>query len=145
MKRSSVHACYARFILPLFLIISCIGALGQANSSITGIVTDQSEAVIAGAKIALTNPATGEIKTTTSGETGLYEIAGLNPANYNMSVSAPGFQSFLQKGIVVNTSSTVRVDPKLTVGAESATVTVFADALTVQSDSNVVSTLINEQ
>lgn len=102
-------------------------------------------AVLAGANITLTDPATGATKTTVSGTTGLYELAGLNPGNYNMSVTAPGFQTFLQKGIVVNISATFRVDPKLTIGAESTTVTVLADALTVQSDSNVVSTLINEQ
>ena len=97
--------------------------------------------MIAGANIALTDSATGATKTTTSGETGLYEIAGLNAGNYNMTVTAKGFQTFVQNGIVVNVSATFRVDPKLTVGAESTTVTVQADALTVQSDSNVVSTL----
>ena len=111
----------------------------------TGIITDQSGAVVAGAKVVLTDPATGTTKTTTSSETGLYEIAGLNAANYNLTVTAKGFQTFVQNGIVVNVSATFRVDPKLTVGAESTTVTVQADALTVQSDSNVVSTLINEQ
>jgi hypothetical protein len=46
---------------------------------------------------------------------------------------------------VVNVSSTVRVDVRLTVGAETQTVTVEADALQVQTDSNVVSTLISSE
>ena len=46
---------------------------------------------------------------------------------------------------MVNVSATFRQDVKLTVGAESQTVTVSADALTVQTDSNVVSTLISSE
>ena len=133
------------FLLPLLFVLACVGAFAQANSTVTGIVTDQTGAVVAGAKIALTDPATGATKVTVSGVTGLYDIAGLNPAKYNMAVTAPGFQTFAQSGIVVNISATFRVDVKLTVGAEATTVTVVADALAVQSDSNVVSTLINEQ
>ncbi len=132
-------------LLSLLFVLTCAGAFAQANSNITGIVSDQTGAVVAGAKITLTDPATGSAKITESGETGLYSFAGLNAANYNMTVTAKGFQTFVQNGIVVNVSATFRVDPKLTVGSESTTVTVSADALTVQSDSNVVSTLINEQ
>ena len=132
-------------LLPMMFTLACTGLFGQANSNITGIISDQSGAVIAGANITLTDSATGATKTTVSGETGLYELAGLNAGSYNLSVTAKGFQTFLQNGIVVNVSATFRVDPKMTVGSESTTVTVQADALTVQSDSNVVSTLINEQ
>jgi hypothetical protein len=131
--------------MPLLFVLTCAGLLAQANSNVTGIVSDQSGAVVAGAKVVLSDPATGATKDTTTGETGLYEIAGLNAGNYNLTITAKGFQTFIQNGIVVNVSATFRVDPKLTVGAESTTVTVQADALTVQSDSNVVSTLINEQ
>jgi hypothetical protein len=139
------QARYRFFLLPLFLVLACAGAFAQANSEVTGIVTDQTGAVVAGAKIVLTDPGTGESHSTVSGGTGLYDIAGLNPANYNMKISAKGFEAFAQNGIVVNVSSTARVDVKLTVGAETQTVTVEADALAVQADSNVVSTLINSE
>jgi len=133
------------FLLPLLFVMACVGAFAQANSELTGIVTDQTGAVVAGAKIVLTDPATGASKTTESGPTGLYDISGLNPANYNLKISAKGFEAFAQNGIVVNVSATARVDVKLTVGAENQTVTVEADALTVQTDSNVVSTLISSE
>jgi hypothetical protein len=131
--------------LPLVLAAASVVALAQANSELTGIVTDQTGAVIPDAKIVLTDPATGFSKTTTSGATGLYDISGLNPANYNMKVAAKGFESFARNGIVVNVSSTARADVKLTVGAEAETVTVEADALAVQADSNVVSSLISSE
>jgi hypothetical protein len=136
---------YRYFLLPLFFALVCAGALAQANSELTGIVTDQTGAVVAGAKITLTDPATNTVKSTVSGATGLYDIPGLNPANYNLKVTAKGFEAFDENGIVVNVSQTFRDDVKLTVGTETQTVTVEADALAVQTDSNVVSTLISSE
>ena len=89
-----------------------------------------------------TDPETGLSKTTESGERGLYVLPGLNPASYRLKVAAKGFQSFDQTGMVVNVSSTTRVDVKLTIGAETGTITVTTDALAVQTDSNVVSSVI---
>jgi hypothetical protein len=131
--------------LPLLFVLACVGAFAQANSDVTGIVTDQTGAVVGGAKITLTDPATGTSKATISDATGLYDVPGLNAANYNLKVTAKGFETYEQKGVVVDISRSFRVDIKLTIGAETQTVTVEADALAVQSDSNVVSTLINEQ
>jgi Carboxypeptidase regulatory-like domain len=139
------QARYRFFLLPLLFVLACAGAFAQANSEVTGIVTDQTGAVVAGANIVLTDPATSETHTATSGGTGLYDFAGLNPGNYNMKITSKGFESYAQNGIVVNVSATSRVDVKLTVGAETQTVTVEADALAVQADSNVVSTLISSE
>ena len=139
------QAKYRFFLLPLFFVLACVGLYAQANSEVTGIVTDQTGASVPGAKITLTDPATGSVHTTLSSDAGLYEVAGLNAAHYNMKVTAKGFQTYVQSGVVVNISQTFRVDVKLTVGAATSTITVEADALTVQADSNVVSTLINEQ
>jgi len=146
MNRRTNHANY-RFVLIAILILAfgCAGAFAQANSNMTGIVTDQTGAVVSGATITLVDTATSTEKSTITSATGLYEIAGLNPSTYNMTVTAKGFQTIAKKGIVVNVSSTLRTDIVLTVGSEAQTVTVEANALAVQSDSNVVSTLISEQ
>jgi len=129
----------------LFFVLVCVGAFAQANSDVTGIVTDQTGAVVAGANVVLTETATGAAHTTVASGTGLYDIAGLNPGAYNLKVTAKGFETYAQTGIVVNVSGTFRVDVKLTVGSQEQTVTVVADALTVQTDSNVVSTLISSE
>jgi len=139
------QARYRFFLLPLLFVLACAGALAQANSELTGIVTDQTGAVVPGAKIVLTDPATGAVHSTTSGSTGLYDISGLNPGNYNLKITAKGFEAYDQNGIVVNVSATAHADVKLTVGSEQQTVTVTADALAVQTDSNVVSTLISSE
>ena len=127
------------------LVLFASHAFAQANSTVTGIITDPSGALVAGASIQLSDPATGVTRTTISDSSGLYSIAGLNAANYVMKVTANGFEGYTKKGIVVNISASFRVDVALTVGSTSQTVTVEADALAVQTDSNVVSTLINQQ
>jgi len=139
------QARYRFFLLPLFFVLACAGAFAQANSEVTGTVTDQTGAVVSGANVSLTDPATGSTRTTVTSAAGLYDFAGLNPANYNLKVTAKGFQKYVQTGIVVNVSATFTVNVKLTLGAETQTVTVEADALTVQTDSNVLSTLISSQ
>jgi len=139
------QARYRFFLLPLFFVLACVGAFAQANSEITGIVTDQTGAVVGGANVTLSDPATGFVRETVSGPTGLYDFAGLNPANYNVKVTAKGFESYVQSGVVVNVSGTFRVDVKLTLGKETETISVEADALAVQTDSNVISTLITSE
>ncbi len=139
------HARCKFILIPLLFVLACAGAFAQANSNLTGIITDQSGATVAGATITLTDPATGAVRTTASDETGLYNISGLNGATYNLKVSAKGFQTYTKTGVVVDISRTFRADVDLAVGTAEQTVTVAADALAVQSDSNVVSSLINEQ
>jgi len=139
------QARYRYILLPLFLVLACAVVFAQANSELTGIVTDQTGAVVSGAKITLTDPGTNSVKTADSGATGLYDFSGLNPGTYNLKVAAKGFENYAETGVVINVSQTFRHDVKLTVGADTQTVTVEADALAVQTDSNVVSTLISSE
>ncbi len=139
------QATFRFFLLPLFFVLVCAGVFAQSNSTVTGIVTDQMGAAISGADITLTDPATGGNHATVSGSTGLYSVGGLNPANYDLKVVVKGFQTYVQKGVVVNVSGTFRVDVKMTVGAATQTVTVQADALAVQTDTNVISSLVSSE
>src|ERR1017187_8900975 len=80
------QARYRFFLLPLFFVLACAGVYAQANSELDGIITDQTGAVVSGAKVTLVDPATAYTRTTVSGATGLYDINGLNPGNYNLRV-----------------------------------------------------------
>jgi hypothetical protein len=131
------------FMLPLMLFLFAAGAYAQQNSEITGTVTDKQGAVVSGAKITLTQPSTGLTKDTVSNDSGLYDFPGLNIGTYDLKVMAPGFETVVQQGLELNVSQTLRSDISLTVGAVNETVTVAANALQVQADSNVVSTLIS--
>ncbi len=130
-------------------VMLCLGFAGaayaQQNSEITGIVTDQTGAVISGAQVSLTDVARGNTLTTTSNEAGYYAFPALNIGTYDLKAAAKGFQTFVSNGLVLNVSQTLRADVKMQVGTEATTVTVQASALQVQTDENVISTTISAQ
>ena len=129
--------------MPIFALLLCLTAHAQQNSEITGTITDNAGALVAGAKVTITQPSTGLTRSTVSNSAGLYNFPGLNIGTYDLTASAAGFQTTVQSGLELNVSQTLRADVALTVGAVSETVTVAANALQVQADSNVVSTLIS--
>ena len=132
-------------LLPLFLLFVCVGVYAQQNSEIAGTVTDQAGAAVVGANVTLTEAGTGFTKETTSNNVGYYRVSGLNIGTYEVKVVAKGFQTAVTSGLQLNVSQTLHNDIKLAVGSDTQTVTVNAEALQVQSDSNVVSTLISSE
>ena len=130
-------------IVPLVFMFACVAAMAQQNSEIVGTVTDPTGAVIPGAKLALTQTETGFVYNSVSNATGGYVFPGLNIGTYNLKVSAKGFETSTINGLVLNVSQTLGNDVKLTIGSEATEVTVTADAIAVQVDSNTVGTLIS--
>src|SRR5579883_2349917 len=82
----------------VLLLLTAGNLIGQATASSTlqGTVYDQSQAVIPGAEVVITNKATGEIRTTTTNDSGNYQFNLLSAGTYAIKVSKPGFASFAQ-------------------------------------------------
>lgn len=127
------------FNLSLIFIVLCSAAtlcLAQLDrGSIAGIVTDPSGSAIAGAKVTVTNVAMGTQNSTITTGAGNYTIPELAAGEYSITVVAPGFTELIRKGITVSVGQTARVDVSLTVGQNTTTVTVTADAPLLQTDS----------
>ena len=136
---------YRILILSILMSFGCVGLYAQANSAITGTVIDKEGAAIPNARVTATDTATGYSSSTNTNSVGVYNIPGLNVGTYDLKVTANGFQTTVQRGLQLNISQVLRSDVALSVGSVSETVTVSANALAVQADSNVVSTLINER
>jgi hypothetical protein len=124
----------------VLLLIPC--AWAQENATIVGTVVDASNAVIPNADITLTNTATSQVRTSTSNTSGIYLFANVGIGQFTLSAAAKGFQKYTKTDIVVNTAQTLKEDITLTVGSETQTVTVEADALALQAETNEVSNLI---
>lgn len=128
--------------------VMCLGlgfaaaAYGQSTATILGTVTDPTGSVIPNVTIAITNTATGLTRTVVSNTAGNYNAPDLIIGTYDVKADAPGFKTFTKHGIVLNVAATVRVDVGMEVGAASQSVTVEANAVQVQSDTNEVSSLI---
>jgi hypothetical protein len=119
--------------------------MAQENAELEGTVTDATGGVIPNAQITITNIATGEVRKGTTNGTGLYDFPGLHIGTYTLSATASGFQTFNKTNIVMNVAATVQENVALAVGASSQTVSVEADALHLQTETNEVSSLITGQ
>ncbi|WP_263358524.1 TonB-dependent receptor [Acidicapsa ligni] len=136
----------ARFkflIVPMFLLFACVAAMAQQNSEIVGTVTDQTGAAVPDAKLVLRQTETGFVYNNVSNGSGGFVFPGLNIGTYTLKVTAKGFQTSTTNGLILNVSQTLGADVKLTIGSETTEVSVTADALAVQVDSNTVDTLIS--
>jgi hypothetical protein len=71
------------------------------STQILGLVTDQSGALIAGAKVTAKHVATGDLRTTVSNETGNYVFPLLEIGEYELTCSAAGFRSEVRTGIIL--------------------------------------------
>lgn len=126
------------------LAVSLTGSLlmAQGTGSITGVVRDKSGAVVPNATVTVTNVEQGtSVKTTTNGD-GEYLQAALLPGTYDISVSAPGFEVFENKGTVLRVSEKARVDALLSVGTVQNTVEVQGAAVQVETESAEVSGVV---
>jgi len=119
----SASRMLALLFIPLLLLIA--PALhAQFGGSLNGTVTDQSGAVIPGATVVLTNPATQAAKTTTTNATGFYTFTELAPGNYKVKVTANGFEEEDFSDVAITAEQARGLDVKMTVGAAAQTVTV---------------------
>ena len=127
------------------LMLASTGLYAQQNSEITGTVLDKAGAVVPGAHVTITQADTGFASSTDTNEAGIYSFSGLNIGAYGLKVEAKGFSTAVHTGLQVNISQVLRYDVQMSVGSVNETVEVSATALAVQSDSNVISTLISAQ
>jgi hypothetical protein len=141
MKRMSARLV----ILCVFCLAFCAGVFAQATSHISGTVTDASGAVVAGAKISVTQTTTGISRTATSDASGVYTLPSLPLGPYRIEVKKEGFTTFVQTGIVLQVGTGATVNPVLNVGAVSQSVQVEATAPMVDTTTTGVGQVINSQ
>ncbi len=139
LRTSTCHMLRIPFLLILGLVLLSTAAYSQGTASIVGTVTDASGAAVPGAKITITNTGTGFIRSTQTNTTGNYAAPELPIGQYDVQVEAPGFKTYKQTNITLNVRDTVRVDAPLQIGETRESVTVEANAIQVQADTNEIS------
>ncbi len=122
------------------------GAAAQSASQLNGSVTDSSGAAVAGAKITLTDAATGLQRSTNTNKAGLYQFLDVPPGSYRLAANATGFATYLVSNVtlVVRTPSTI--DIQLQIEGVKTSVEVEAQApLINRTDASLGNTLENDQ
>ena len=129
----------------VFLATSCLFGQAGATGSILGTVTDATGAVVPGAKVTVTNTATGVPFNTVTSSAGDYLAPGLQVGTYNVSAEAKGFQKSITTGFTLSVDQKIRVNLTLQAGAVTSTVTVSAIAVALDTDSEALSQLVGQK
>jgi hypothetical protein len=109
-----------------------------ANGRIVGVVTDQQGAVVPGATITVTNTGTNEIRQTTSGQDGSYQVPDLPLGKYTVTAEHPGFNKVITSAHELEINQNLRIDTQLMVGKATDIVEVQADAKTVETINSTI-------
>lgn len=136
----------------VLLLFALMGAsspsFGQASDgTISGTVTDQAGAVVAGATVEVTNQATGEKRSATTSDNGTYTIPNLMVGLYDVTATGTGFAPSTAKGVKVsvsfNTTQDLALNPQ---GASETVVITSGDANTqINTTDQQLSTLLDNK
>jgi hypothetical protein len=122
-------------VVPVALMMLCPVMHAQtSNAQVSGLVTDTTGAVIAGAEIRAVNVATNVPYSAVSNGAGIYVLPELLPGPYTISVTAQGFGSENRSGLVLSTGDHLAQNFELKPGTVEESVTVTSGQTLISSD-----------
>lgn len=119
--------------------------LGAQSSSgtISGTVTDSSDASIASATVTIKNVATGVERTVPTNSSGFYNVPNLVPGTYSVSASATGFRTVLRSDVIVDVGAELLVNVELPIGQVNEQVQVTGEPPDIQQNSSSLEYTVN--
>lgn len=143
-----MEIAFRRLAIALCLSVLLVGAATAqiTSGSITGVVTDPTGAVIAGATVTATDLATNKDYVAASNKSdGTFVISALPYGFYRVKVSAPGFSDAIYDNVQVNVAQISKLNAKLVVGSVGTEVVVASDASAVQSETAAITSSIDKR
>jgi hypothetical protein len=137
-----------RFFLNVSLVLSaCSFSLwGQSSQGvIQGSVRDPQGSAIVGAKVVLTNTATGISSATTTNDSGTYLVPNLKVGSYRLVVESPGFKQYAQERISLSTADRLGIDVQLELGQVGETVSVTAEPPAIENRTSEIGQTIESK
>jgi Carboxypeptidase regulatory-like domain/TonB-dependent Receptor Plug Domain len=134
-------------LIPVLVLSFSIAKAQQLTATLSGIATDQTDARIPGASILVVSDTTGDKRDSTADSSGFWSVTALPPGTYTLKVSAKGFASWEETGILLNQgdSRTVpNIHLKISSDVTAVTVISGADAEVPTDTAEISSTLNNE-
>jgi hypothetical protein len=109
-------------------------------------VLDPSGSVISGAKVEITGAQNGSAaRAINTNSTGVAAATFLQPGTYDVTVSAPGFDSLVQRGVVVHVGQTINITATLQTGRTTESVTVIGESPQVEQKSSTLAQVTEEK
>jgi Carboxypeptidase regulatory-like domain len=132
-------------VLAMLFVNAAIWGQSVSTSQVSGVVTDQTGAIVPDAQVQMTQTDTGLNRSATTNADGYYVLPALPVGPYRLDVTKQGFNAYVQTGIVLQVSSNPVLNVTLGVGAVSTEVSVQANAQMVETESNGVGTVVENQ
>ncbi len=107
-------------------VFLAVNGLAQFRAGVQGTVTDSAGAVVPDATVTLTSLETNIARTATTSNVGVYDIPGLAPGRYRLSVEKTGFSKKVLNDVVLSAEQTQSFNVQLEIGQLSQVVTVDA-------------------
>jgi hypothetical protein len=152
--RNQIHVRLCGLIsLPLALAVLVFGvgaqrALGQTEkASVSGRVTDQTNAVMPDVEVEIKNTDTGIVASVRTNDQGIYLLPSLAPGNYVMAVRKQGFRTVSVMGLTLYVQDSLSRNFVMQVGSsvESVTVTAESGAGLINQTGSELGTVITQQ
>jgi hypothetical protein len=112
--------------------------IATTTATLSGVVTDPSGAVLPNATLTLTSSEKSITRIFNTDDGGRYSFNQLPPSAYSLTIKAKGFETYQQKGIVLNAAETATQNVTLTIGAETISVSVTSDVSQLNTDNSNV-------
>jgi hypothetical protein len=142
-KRLPAHALLLAFVC---LVLSPLAhAQAVSIAQVSGRVMDPSGAAIPNAPIQMTAAETGIVHQAVSDAQGAFSFPSLPIGAYTLEVTAPGFETYVQSGIVLRVNDAPQINVAMQVGSLNEKVEVKADVAMVQTQQNMVSQVMDEE
>ena len=120
-------------LLLSMLLIVTVAFAQRGRGTILGSVTDASGAVVPGAVVTITNPATNVATTVTTNSDGNFTVPNLIVGGYTVAVSKDGFKKALRSGITLEVDQRAAINLTLETGAVNETIEVTSQAALVDT------------
>src|SRR5690242_12901246 len=131
------------WLLLFFLLSFTAVSFAQGLGSILGTVTDPSGAVLANAKITVTEIGTGLVRATTSDSQGYYVINSLKPAQYQVNIESSGFRTSKQE-VTLLANQALTVNGALQLGAPTEVVEVTGSQVQVDTTTSTLRNVVEQ-
>ena len=125
------------------LLFACVLAAQAPIGNISGVVKDPSGAVVAGAQVKATSATTAAVRTTSTNDEGYFLLSTLQPGEYRIQVTSPGFSEATVQKVIVEVGQTAHVEVALTLSTASTQVQVGAEAVQVDTEHTALGGVVN--
>jgi carboxypeptidase family protein/TonB-dependent receptor-like protein len=135
-------------VVACLIIASTVAAPASAQElrgRITGVVTDNTGAVLPGVTVTVAGPALIQPQTTVTGGDGIYRYAALPPGLHTVSFELAGFQSLKREGIRLGLNQTLTVDAQLQLSSLQETVTITGESPVVDVKNTTIGTNLTKE